>query len=64
MSEHFWLRMIGVIVAIGVGAAIVFLLIGAALTAWGVLGALLAIFVVILAAGWLYDRRKATEYAD
>jgi hypothetical protein len=59
-----WLRFIGIVIAIGFGAAIVFLLIGAALTAWGVLGALLAIFLVILAAGWYYDRRKATEYAD
>jgi hypothetical protein len=59
-----WLRFIGLVVAIGVGAAIVFLLIGAALTSWGVLGALLAIFLVILGAGWYYDRRKAAEYAE
>jgi membrane protein implicated in regulation of membrane protease activity len=59
-----WLRFIGVVIALGVGAAIVFLLIEAALVAWGVLGALLAIFVVILAAGWYMDRRRATEYAD
>jgi hypothetical protein len=59
-----WLRFIGITIAIGFGAMIVFLLIGAALTTWGVFGALLAIFLVILLAGWYMDRRRANEYAD
>lgn len=64
MGDRFWGRMFLAIIGIGLAAMIAFLLIGAALTAWGVLGALFAIFVVILAAGWYMDRRRANEYAE
>lgn len=64
MGDRFWGRMALAIIGIGLAAMIAFLIIGAALVAWGVLGALFAIFVVILAAGWYMDRRRASEYAD
>lgn len=64
MGNHFWGRMFLAIIGIGLAAMIAFLIIGAALTTWGILGALFAIFVVILAAGWYLDRRRANEYAE
>jgi len=54
--------MIGAIVGIGIAAAIVFLLIGAALVTWGVLGAFIVFGGLALGIGWFYDRRRVREY--
>jgi hypothetical protein len=54
--------MIGAVVGIGIAAAIVFLLIGAALVTWGVLGAFIVFGGLALGIGWFYDRRRVREY--
>lgn len=62
MDAKFWLWLAAVIIGGGIAAGIIFLLVGAALVAWGVLGALVAFGALALGIAWLYDRRKAHEY--
>jgi hypothetical protein len=54
--------MAATIVGVGIAVGILFLLVGAALVAWGVLGAFVVFGGLALGIAWLYDRRKQTEY--
>ena len=62
MDAKFWLWLVAVIIGGGIAAGIVFLLVGAALVAWGVLGSLVAFGAIALGIAWLYDYRKQHEY--
>jgi hypothetical protein len=62
VDAKFWLWLVAVIVLGGLAAGVIFLLVGAALVAWGILGALVAFGGIALGIAWLYDRRKAHEY--
>jgi hypothetical protein len=57
----FWLWVIGVALAIGIGGMILFILIGAAWYSWGFFGALAFICIVALAFGWIYDKRHQRD---
>ena len=59
MGGRFWIALIASIAGISIAAGIVFLLVGAAIIAWGVLGAFVVIAGVALAIAWVYDRRRA-----
>jgi Kef-type K+ transport system membrane component KefB len=54
---RFWLTLLGIAVAIGLGTAVLLLLIGAAWYAWGFIGTLVVIGAVAMIVGWLQDRR-------
>jgi NADH:ubiquinone oxidoreductase subunit 3 (subunit A) len=58
VGARFWIRLFAFIVGIGIATAIVFAVIGAALIAWGVLGALIFVGAVLLGFAWVYDRRE------
>jgi hypothetical protein len=62
MGGRFWLGMVATIIGVGIAVGILFLVVGAALVAWGVFGALIAFGALALGIAWLYDRRKAAEY--
>jgi membrane protein implicated in regulation of membrane protease activity len=64
LGAGFWLKMIGVIVAIGVAGLVVFLIIGMAWYAWGFLGAFLFVVAVLAGIAWFYDRSHARRYDD
>lgn len=53
----FYAKLAGLIIAIGIGVFIAFLIFARAIYAWGFLGAFLVISIVLLAFGWIYDRR-------
>ena len=55
----FFARMAGVIVAAGVVAMIVMLVFFRAVYAWGLLGGFIAFAAILLAVGWVSDRRRA-----
>jgi hypothetical protein len=57
LGATFWLSLIGLAFAIGVGCAVTLVLIGVAWYAWGILGTFLAIAVVALVIGYVQDRR-------
>ena len=54
--------MAATIIGVGIAVGILFLLVGAALFAWGILGAFVVFGGLALGIAWLYDRRKQTEY--
>jgi hypothetical protein len=53
----FYAKLAGLILVIGIGVFIAFLIFARAIFAWGFLGAFLVVAIVLLAFGWLYDRR-------
>jgi membrane protein implicated in regulation of membrane protease activity len=57
-----WLTIIGITLAACIGGAIVFLIIGAAWYAWGAIGALAFVFLVLGGWAWFYDRRQQEKY--
>jgi hypothetical protein len=64
LGAGFWWKMIGLIVLCGVGALLLFLLVDAAWYRWGAIGALLFFFLVAVAYGAIFDRRKAKQYEE
>lgn len=50
------------IVGIGIAAAILFLIIGAALLTWGILGTFLVAGGILAIVGWIVDRRRQAQY--
>jgi hypothetical protein len=58
LGWKFWLWVIGISLAVGIGGLLLFLLIGAAWYRWGFFGALLFFGVVAIAYGYFYDRRQ------
>jgi hypothetical protein len=64
LGSRFWLSVLGVVVAVGVGVLLFFWLIGAAWYRWGAIGALLFFAALALLFAYVYDRRQAKKYAD
>jgi hypothetical protein len=62
MGAGFWLGLVGICVAVGVIALLIFAFIGAAWYAWGLVGTFVVVGAVLLAIGWLIDRREARRY--
>jgi general stress protein CsbA len=58
----FYAKMAGVVIGAGIAGLILMLILTRAAYAWGFFGAFLLIAVVLLAIGWLYDRREARRY--
>ena len=59
LGSGFWRLLIGLMIAVCVGALLVFALISAAWYRWGALGALVFGSSLTLGLAWLYDRREA-----
>ena len=64
LGAGFWLKMIGVVVAIGIAGLVVFLFITTAWYAWGFLGMFLFVVAVLAVFAWIYDRSHARRYDD
>jgi uncharacterized membrane protein len=64
LGGKFWLSVVGIVVAIGIGGILLFSLIGAVWYAWGFVGALVFVLVVALGYGWIYDRRHKRREED
>ena len=64
LGAGFWLKLVGLAVAVAIGAMLIFLLLDAAWYRWGALGALLFFSGLLLVYGYIYDRRQAKAYAD
>jgi uncharacterized membrane protein len=58
VGGRFWIRLFAFIVGIGIATVILFAVIGAALVAWGVLGAFIFFGALALGFAWVYDRRE------
>jgi membrane protein implicated in regulation of membrane protease activity len=64
LGRGFWLWVVGVSLAIGIGGMILFLLIGAVWYAWGFVGALVFFSLLFLGAAYVHDRRHQKAYED
>jgi membrane protein implicated in regulation of membrane protease activity len=64
LGAGFWLKAIGVVIAIGIGGLVVFLIIGWAWYAWGFIGAFLFVAAVLALIAWIFDRSRAKRYED
>jgi hypothetical protein len=64
LGAGFWFKLIGIVLACGVGAILLFLLVDAAWYRWGALGALVFFSSIMLVYAYVYDRRHAKAYAD
>jgi hypothetical protein len=64
LGLKFWAGLAGIVIAVGIGCLILFLIITSAFYAWGAFGALVAIGLVLLAIGWFYDRREQRRYVE
>ena len=64
LGASFWLKTIGVVFAIGIGGLILFVFIGAAWYAWGLLGMFVFVVGVLALVAWIYDRQHAKRYED
>lgn len=59
LGSRFYLTLLAVVLGGAAGAILIFWLIGTAWVRWGGLGALIFIGVVLIAIGYVYDRRQA-----
>jgi len=64
LGWRFWLSLIGISLGIALGAALVFLLVGAAWLQWGMLGAMLFFGALLLGLAYVYDRTHKRAYDD
>jgi hypothetical protein len=64
LGARFWLGLVGVCLAIGIGGFVLFILIDLAWVAWGALGTFIFFAVVLLGVAYIYDRRQAKRYED
>jgi hypothetical protein len=62
LGFRFWAWLAAVVVGGGFALLIVFLIFSRAVYAWGIFGAFLALALVALVIGWLFDRRQARLY--
>jgi Flp pilus assembly protein TadB len=62
LGAKFWLGLIGVTLALAVGALILFLFVDVIWYLWGAIGALLFVFFVAGAIGYIHDRREQRRY--
>jgi hypothetical protein len=64
LGGKFWLWVVGVSLAVGIGGLLLFLLVGAAWARWGFLGAMIFFGAILLLIAWIWDRRQARRYSD
>jgi hypothetical protein len=59
VGGRFWIGLVAGLVGVGIAVIVGFAVFGAALAAWGFLGAMLFLFAVLIMFGWIHDRRHA-----
>jgi len=58
LGGRFWLRVVGMILAVTIGSIAVLYLFGYAWYSWGLVGALLAFGAVAVGAAWVMDHAR------
>jgi hypothetical protein len=64
LGFSFWAKLAGVVVAIGIAALILLLILTRAAYAWGFFGALMVFVAILLLVAWFYDRRQIERYEE
>ena len=63
-KEHGFGCLAGIVVLIGIGMLVAFLIFSRAVYAFGIFGALILLAAALLIFGWVYDRRLDQKYPD
>ena len=58
LGRGFWLKLLGICLAIGIGGMLLFALLGTAWYAWGGFATLIIFGGLLLLWAWIYDRRQ------
>jgi hypothetical protein len=61
LGAGFWLKLVAVVLACGLAGLLLFLLLSRAAYRWGFLGGFLALALLLLLAGWIWDRRNSRK---
>lgn len=64
LGGRFWLGLIGIALAVGIGGFLLFLLFGAVWYSWGLLAAFVFFGAILLGIAYVYDRRQTRPYRD
>jgi hypothetical protein len=64
LGAGFWFKIIGLVIACGIGAALLFLLVNAAWYRWGGFGAMMFFFALLLGYAYIHDRREVKSYGS
>jgi hypothetical protein len=64
LGGGFWLKMIGVLLLVAIGAILVFVLIANAWARWGLVGGMVFFGAVLLLIAYIGDRRSQRQYED
>lgn len=62
LGAGFWFKIIGLIVLGGIGAMVIFSVIGSAFYKWGAIGTLIVAVVVLGVISYVFDRRAVKQY--
>jgi hypothetical protein len=62
LGLKFWAGLMGIVLACGIGGMIVLFIFSRAAYAWGLLGGLLVLCVLLVIIAWFHDRRQAKKY--
>ena len=62
LGGKFWLLFIGGAIACVLAGLVLFLVLGNAWARWGFFGMFIALSVIFLAIGWVFDRREKRRY--
>jgi hypothetical protein len=63
LGWKFWLGLLTIAIACGVGFVLAFVLFGLAWAAWGLIGAVIAFVALAAAASWVIDRRGRRRWS-
>jgi uncharacterized membrane protein YkgB len=63
LGGRFWLAIAGLAVGAVCVALLILIIFGLFWSRWGLFGALIAFFIVLLGIGWLWDRREKKRRA-
>jgi uncharacterized membrane protein len=62
MGGKFWLSLLGGLLLVALAVVIAMLAFGAVWYTWGLGGAILLVFAILLVIGWIYDRREKRRH--
>lgn len=62
LGRGFWLKLIGICIALAIGALLLFLVFDRLIYRFGAIGALVVLAAVLIGIAYVYDKRKLREY--
>jgi Flp pilus assembly protein TadB len=64
LGVKFWVALLAIAVACGLGAVLVFVLFGFVWAAWGLVGAVIVFVALAAGASWVTDRRARRRWSS